>query len=155
MVDVHNKQSRHKNMAAIRSKNTKPERYVRRRLASLGFRYLINVKGLPGTPDIVLKKYKAVILVNGCFWHGHQCHLFQLPKTRTEFWKTKFQANTNRDKRVARELTGLGWRVLTIWECSLKGPKRLTEGELSERLEEWLLNSSNNSEVTSTGILPS
>ena len=152
MVDVHNKESRHKNMAAIRGKNTKPERYVRRRLASLGFRYRINVKGLPGTPDIVLKKHKAIILVNGCFWHGHQCHLFKLPKTRTEFWKNKIQSSITRDKKVLSELTCLGWRVLSIWECSLKGPKRLTEEELSERLEEWLLSSSCNSEITSNGI---
>lgn len=152
MVDVHNKQSRHKNMVAIRSNNTKPERFVRRTLASLGFRYRINVRGLPGTPDIVLKKHNAVIFVHGCFWHGHQCHLFKIPQTRTEFWKSKIQSNICRDERAIKQLKSLGWRILIAWECSLKGSKCLSKQEFSKSLKEWLQISSWHAEITSKGI---
>ncbi|CAG9000648.1 MAG: Very short patch repair protein [Candidatus Celerinatantimonas neptuna] len=138
MVDVHNKAGRHRNMAAIHAKNTRPERCVRRILLSLGIRYRINYKKLPGSPDIVCTSKKAAIFVNGCFWHGHECHLFKWPSTRPEFWKNKIEKNKIRDQLQYARIEKLGWRYLIIWECSLKGKFRLSPDDLSLRLEEWL-----------------
>lgn len=108
-------------MSAIRSKNTRPEMLVRRFLFSRGFRYRLNVSSLPGRPDIVLRKYKTVIFVNGCFWHGHEyCKYFILPKTNIPFWKNKIERNRSRDKKVQRQLAAMGWHCITVWECQLK-----------------------------------
>lgn len=115
------KEQRHKNMSAIRSKNTGPEMLVRKFLFSRGFRYRLNVSSLPGRPDIVLRKYKTVIFVNGCFWHGHEyCKYFILPKTNIPFWKNKIERNRSRDKKVQRQLAAMGWHCITVWECQLK-----------------------------------
>lgn len=114
-------EQRHKNMAAIHSANTKPEIIVRKYLFSRGFRYRLNHKRLPGHPDIVLRKYRTCIFVNGCFWHGHEgCRYFKMPKSNTEFWTAKVARNRERDKRVQRELAGMGWHCITVWECELK-----------------------------------
>ncbi len=108
-------------MSNIPSKNTKPEEVVRKYLFAKGFRYRKNVSKLPGKPDIVLPKYKAVIFVNGCFWHGHQgCKYFVPPKTNTEFWFNKFKYNQERDERNYQKLREMGWRVLIIWECEIR-----------------------------------
>lgn len=108
-------------MANISAKETKPEITVRKFLFSRGFRYRKNVSDMPGKPDIVLKKYKAVIFVNGCFWHGHRnCVKSNLPKTNTQFWKIKIDKNVERDKKVCRELKQKGWRVINIWQCEIK-----------------------------------
>lgn len=108
-------------MSCIKGKNTKPEEKVRKYLYSQGFRYRKNDKRLPGTPDIVLPKYRTVIFVNGCFWHGHQgCRYFVVPKTNTEFWMNKIDANRARDLKKISELEAMGWRVIVIWECQLK-----------------------------------
>lgn len=124
-MDVHNKETRSYNMSRIKNKNTKPEEIVRKFLFSQGFRYRKNDKRLPGHPDIVLPKYKTVIFVNGCFWHGHEgCKYFVWPKSNTEFWEKKITANKERDNRNMENLTQLGWRVLTIWECELKDSKK-------------------------------
>jgi DNA mismatch endonuclease, patch repair protein len=136
--DVHDSDARSRNMRAIRSKNTKPELIIRSLLHAEGFRFRLHRKDLPGNPDLVLPKYKAVILVHGCFWHGHQCHLFKVPRTRQEFWLTKIGANCKRDERDIRTLIGLGWRVMVIWECSLKGKYRLNLATLSSRVTDWL-----------------
>ncbi len=112
-------------MARVGPKNTKPEWIVRSLLHAAGWRYRLHKKGLPGTPDLVFGSRKAVLFVHGCFWHGHSCRLGRLPKTRTEFWAAKISANRERDARKAAELTGSGWRVLTVWQCSLKQPDRL------------------------------
>lgn len=118
-------------MSRIRGKNTKPEEIVRKYLFSHGFRYRKNDKRLPGTPDIVLPKYKTVIFVNGCFWHGHaQCKYYVLPQSNTEFWTTKINANIIRDSKKQIQLEELGWHVITIWECQLK-PK-IRENSLQE-----------------------
>jgi len=131
-MDVHDKATRSYNMSQIKGKNTKPELLVRKFLFSQGFRYRINVKSLPGKPDIVLKKYKTAIFINGCFWHGHEgCRYFVWPKTREEFWKEKIQANINRDKKNIRLLEETGWNVIVIWECELK---KATVNETLERL---------------------
>lgn len=121
MADVHDVDTRSYNMSCVKSKNTKPEIWVRKYLFACGFRYRINVKRLPGTPDIVLPKYKTAIFVNGCFWHGHKnCRYFVIPKTRTEWWLDKINRNIERDQANFRALEKLGWRVVTIWECQLK-----------------------------------
>ena len=124
-MDVHDKKTRSYNMSCIKGKNTKPEEIVRKYLFSLGFRYRKNDKRLPGTPDIVLPEYRTVIFVNGCFWHGHQgCRYFVVPKTNTEFWMNKIDANRARDQKKISELEAMGWRVIVIWECELKQGKQ-------------------------------
>lgn len=124
-MDVHDQKTRSFNMARIKGKDTKPEEIVRKYLFSHGFRYRKNDKRLPGTPDIVLPKYKTVIFVNGCFWHGHNnCKYFVVPKTNTEFWMNKINANIERDHRQHKELIDLGWKVIVIWECELKHEKQ-------------------------------
>jgi len=120
-MDVHDKETRSYNMSRIKGKNTKPEELVRKFLFSQGFRYRKNDARLPGTPDIVLPKYKTVIFVNGCFWHGHSnCKYFVVPKTNTEFWLNKIETNRQRDAKKTSELQSLGWRVIVLWECQLK-----------------------------------
>lgn len=111
-------------MRHIHSRNTKPEILVRKYLFAAGLRFRVNVRRLPGTPDIVLRKYKTVIFINGCFWHGHEnCELFRYPKTNTEFWKSKIEKNKIRDAKINLELQNLGWNVIQVWECQLR-PKR-------------------------------
>lgn len=121
-------------MRAIRSKNTAPELLLRKLLFSLGFRFRLHVKNLPGKPDIVLPKYRTAIFVHGCFWHGHDCHLFTLPQTRREFWQAKIDANRQRDLRSEEMLVSTGWRVLSVWECALKGRLKQTPDELAHQL---------------------
>jgi len=131
MTDVHDKKTRSYNMSRIRSKGTKPEILVRTYLFSKGFRYRLNVRGLPGTPDIVLPKYKTVIFIHGCFWHGHEdCKYFVLPKTRQEWWLDKIAHNKALDVENLARLKNLGWKVFVIFECELKKTKR--EDTLSE-----------------------
>lgn len=121
MADVKDKAARSRNMAAIKSKNTKPEETVRKYLFSKGFRYRKNDSRLIGKPDIVLPKYKTVIFVNGCFWHGHDgCRNFVVPKTNTEFWLNKIQGNKSRDILTQNNLEEEGWKVITVWECELR-----------------------------------
>lgn len=123
-MDVHNKLTRSFNMSRIRSVDTKPEIIVRKFLFSKGFRYRLHVKTLPGKPDIVLPKYKTVIFVHGCFWHGHEgCKYFVVPKTRTDWWLNKINKNKVLDKKNNSLLRQDGWRVLTIFECDLKKTK--------------------------------
>ena len=118
-------EQRHKNMAAIRSKDTKPEMVVRKYLWSRGFRYRVNNPRLPGHPDIVLRKYRTCIFVNGCFWHGHEgCKYFRMPKTNTEFWERKISRNRERDREEQKQLARMGWHCITVWECELKGERR-------------------------------
>lgn len=121
MSDYLTKEQRHKNMVAIHCKNTKPEMIVRRFLFNRGFRYRLNHPRLPGKPDIVLRKYRTVIFVNGCFWHGHEgCRYFVMPKSNAEFWQAKIAGNQTRDKKVQQQLASMGWHCITIWECQLK-----------------------------------
>lgn len=119
MLDIHTSEQRHMNMAAIRGKDTKPEIIVRKYLHRKGYRFRLNIKRLPGSPDIVLRRLHTVILVNGCFWHKG-CKYFVMPKTNTEFWESKIRRNQARDLRVRSELTAQGWNVIQIWECQLK-----------------------------------
>lgn len=124
-MDVHSKETRSYNMSMIKGKNTKPEIIVRKFLFSNGLRYRVNVKDLPGKPDIVLKKYNTIVLVNGCFWHGHEdCSIAHIPKSRVEWWQEKITKNKERDKLVYQQLKQLGWDLILIWECQLKKGKR-------------------------------
>lgn len=132
-MDVHNKETRSYNMSRIKGRKTKPEEIIAKYLFSQGFRYRRNVKKLPGTPDIVLKKYKTVIFVNGCFWHMHEgCKYFVWPKDNSEFWKNKLLANKERDEKEKNGIEELGWKVIVVWECQLKKAER-------ERTLNWLV----------------
>lgn len=121
MADVHSKETRSYNMSRIRSKDTKPELLVRKFLHKNGFRYRLHVKDMPGKPDIVLPKYKTVIFIHGCFWHGHEgCRYFVVPKTRTEWWLNKINGNISNDIKAETDLMANGWKIIKIWECDLK-----------------------------------
>lgn len=128
MADIKTPEQRSLNMAAIRGKNTKPEMIVRKYLFSRGMRFRIQVRKLPGTPDIVLPRYRTVIFVDGCFWHGHEgCRYYRLPKSNVEFWREKIERNIARDARDECELKALGWNVVRVWECDIR---RVAEREV-------------------------
>lgn len=131
-MDKVSPQQRSKNMAAVRSRDTAPEVLVRSILHSLGLRFRLHQTSLPGSPDIVLRRYRAVIFVHGCFWHGHDCRRGKPPASRTEFWLPKLAGNRARDERQVKELKSLGWRVLTVWECETEDALKLTR-----RLARW------------------
>lgn len=121
MADVHSAETRSYNMSRIRSSNTKPEMQVRKFLFAHGFRYRLHDKKLPGKPDIVLPKYKTIIFVHGCFWHGHAgCRYFVVPRTRTEWWLNKINTNQTKDEQAVAKLQEAGWKIIIIWECELK-----------------------------------
>lgn len=131
-TDCHDPETRSYNMSRIRSTHTKPEEIVSKHLFHAGFRnYRRNARKLPGSPDFVLKKYRVVIFVNGCFWHGHGCKYFHWPKSNTEYWTAKINGNMERDQRKHQELEDQGWRVLTVWECDLK--------DQQQEILEWLV----------------
>ena len=136
-MDVHDTKTRSYNMSRIKGKRTKPEDLVAKYLFAQGYRYRRNVKSLPGTPDIVLKKYRTVIFINGCFWHMHEgCKYFVWPENNAEFWKEKLLANKQRDEEKIKQLTSNGWKVLVIWECQLKSAVRdITLAELSSTIK--------------------
>jgi DNA mismatch endonuclease (patch repair protein) len=126
MADVHTPEQRSRNMAAIKGSNTKPEMRVRSLLHSLGYRYRLHRKDLPGKPDIVLPKHRLAIFVHGCFWHSHECRWGGvIPKTRPDFWREKRRGTTERDARNIRALEAAGWRVLVIWECQSRSAEEL------------------------------
>ncbi|MFC1817484.1 very short patch repair endonuclease [Thermodesulfobacteriota bacterium] len=134
-MDILSKEKRSWNMSRIKGKDTKPELVVRSLLHRLGYRFRLHRKDLPGRPDIVLRKYGTVIFVHGCFWHRHDgCSKAYNPKTRTEFWKKKFEENVQRDKRRKKEIEALGWNVLIIWECQTSDEDFLTS-LISKNLE--------------------
>lgn len=143
MPDIHNIEKRSKNMAAVKSFNTEPEKYVRKILFSLGFRYRLNQKKLPGSPDIVLAKYKTVIFIHGCFWHRHSCERAGTPKSNVDFWRKKFDSNVIRDRNNIQSLLISGWKVIVIWECAIKGKFKISEISLKRILESSILNQSN------------
>lgn len=134
-------------MSAIRGRNTRPELFLRKSLHRRGFRYRLHARDLPGRPDLVFPRYKAVLFAHGCFWHMHDCHLFKWPSTRQEFWKTKLEANRSRDDRNIAALTRAGWRIGVVWECSLKGPARRDPEEVVDQCEEWLCSDRDSLEI--------
>lgn len=138
-ADVHAPAVRRFNMQSIRGRDTKPELQVRRGLHRRGYRFRVHVPDLPGRPDLVFPRYGAVIFVNGCFWHGHDCPMSVRPKTNAEFWVAKIAANVTRDARASLQLAELGWRRLTIWECALRGRARWIADDLMIACEAFLL----------------
>ncbi|MBL4571088.1 MAG: DNA mismatch endonuclease Vsr [Alcanivorax sp.] len=138
MTDIVPKSRRSEMMAGIKGKNTKPELLIRTSLHRMGLRYRLHDKRLPGKPDLVFPKYKAIILVNGCFWHGHNCQLFKWPNTRKAFWHQKIGETRKRDKANLREYQKLGWKTLTIWECAIKGRHQIGLEETIENTVRWL-----------------
>ena len=151
MTDIVNPATRSRMMSGIRSTNTKPEIHIRSLLHSRGFRFRIHDSNLPGKPDIVLPKYHAVIFINGCFWHGHNCELFKMPTTRRDFWQTKIENNRKNDNRSVKALRSADWRVATIWECAIRGSARQDEKILLERLATWLYGKDNGFELKADG----
>lgn len=139
MTDVVDAETRSRMMSGIRGKDTQPEMLIRSMLHRAGFRYRLHHAGLPGKPDLVFPKYKALILINGCFWHGHDCHLFKWPSSRPEFWREKIEGNKARDVNNLRKCRDAGWRVMVIWECAMKGNSRVPAEELSTCIRDWLL----------------
>jgi DNA mismatch endonuclease (patch repair protein) len=138
VTDVHDQQTRSRNMAAVRPRNTKPELMIRKALHASGLRYRLNVRDLPGKPDIVLPRHRAVVFVHGCFWHRHECDLFRWPESRTEFWREKLDANAARDVKAADALEEAGWRQAVVWECALKGRKKRDFQDTMQRLIAWI-----------------
>lgn len=133
MTDTFDKATRSRVMSAIQSKDTQPEIMVRSALHGMGYRFRLHRKDLPGTPDIVLPRYKTVIFIHGCFWHSHKgCKYATVPKDNAEYWKPKLRKNKERDRRAKRELHKMGWRVLEIWECETRGGKEVIQERLLE-----------------------
>lgn len=149
MTDVLTPAQRYRNMKAIKSRNTKPEVYIRKLLFSQGYRYRLHRKNLPGTPDLWLRKYNTAIFVHGCFWHVHGCSMSHVPCTNRDFWEKKFAANMARDARVSAELSRMGIRRLVIWECTVR--KIMKDGDLRaeflERIRVFLHGNKQDSEL--------
>ncbi|OYX51278.1 MAG: very short patch repair endonuclease [Sphingomonas sp. 32-66-10] len=138
MADIVSTAVRSRMMSGIRSTNTKPEMILRKGLHRLGFRFRLHDRRLPGSPDLVLPKHGAVLFAHGCFWHGHDCHLFRLPSTRTDFWLAKINRNREVDGRSHASLRDQDWRIGVIWECALKGRARLPHNDVIDTCSEWL-----------------
>jgi len=139
-------------MSGIQGKDTKPELIIRRGLHRMGFRYRLHHSSLPGKPDMVFPKFGAVILVNGCFWHQHDCHMFKWPKTRREFWRKKITGNRARDIRNLEIYEKLGWKVLIVWECAVKGKARKPTSEVIQKTANWLQFESLPSEIKGVSL---
>ncbi|MDN7558069.1 very short patch repair endonuclease [Burkholderia orbicola] len=154
MTDVVDKETRSRMMSGIRSKNTTPELTIRRALHSRGFRYLLHSSNLPGKPDMVFPKYRAVVFVHGCFWHAHDCKYFKLPGSRTEFWREKLLKNWQRDESVLATVRALGWRVLVIWECATREYRAAGSGdELIDTVAQWIIGEAPSAEIGTDGRL--
>jgi DNA mismatch endonuclease, patch repair protein len=139
---------RSKIMASIHSKDTKPELIVRKKLHSLGYRYRLHYKKIIGKPDIVLPKYNAIILVNGCFWHGHDCHLYNPSIKRSQKWEDKIKKNKQRDKKNISIYKEQGWKTLVIWECAIQGKTKLSLDNLFKNIINWLLFENKNKQIS-------
>ena len=153
MVDVVDSSTRSRMMSGIRAKNTRPEIFLRKGLHALGFRFRLHVKDIYGKPDIVLPKYRALIMVHGCFWHGHNCRYFKLPATNTVFWRSKIEGNSQRDRHNLERQLAAGWRCLVVWECAVRAcqrePMRLDVVTLAAQ---WLTGDSVVAEINEQGL---
>jgi DNA mismatch endonuclease (patch repair protein) len=138
MTDVLTAKQRRLNMSHIRGKDTKPEMLIRRGLHARGLRYRLHDRKLPGRPDLVFAKYHTAVFIHGCFWHSHGCRLSKLPATHQDFWKKKLEGNAARDRRAMHALESAGWRVLTIWECAVRGPGRLDDTTVLDRAAHYI-----------------
>lgn len=148
MTDVVDKATRSRMMSGIRGKHTKPEILIRKGLFAKGFRFRLYDRRLPGKPDIVFPRFKAVVLAHGCFWHGHNCSLFKWPSSNVKFWKVKISRNREVDARARTALKSIGWRVLTVWECALKGPGRFPSDQLLDDIEGWIRYGAESKEIS-------
>ena len=142
MTDNVDVATRSRMMAGIRGKNTKPEILIRKALHARGFRFRLHVKDLPGKPDLVLPKYRALVFIHGCFWHGHACRYFKVPQTRPEFWLEKIRQNQTRDSLQEGALQAMGWRVIIVWECAVRSMKKDKSPLLVDLIARWLINGS-------------
>ncbi|MBY5314357.1 DNA mismatch endonuclease Vsr [Rhizobium leguminosarum] len=146
MTDIVDKQTRSRMMAGIRGKDTQPEMALRRALHVRGFRFRLHSKNVPGRPDLIFQKYRAVVFVHGCFWHRHtDCRYSTMPATRPEFWQAKFETNVVRDSTVRATLIEAGWRVATVWECALRKPDKILA--TAANLSDWLLSNERQIEI--------
>lgn len=152
MTDVHSKEIRRKNMRAIATQQTAIEKQLAALLTESGIPFRMQDTSLAGKPDFVVDSQRCIIFTHGCFWHHHHCYLFKMPATRQEFWRNKLKANAERDKRNISALIALGWRILVVWECSLRWKKKLTSQVLTERLEEWIFSGVCHAEIDTQGI---
>ena len=148
MADIKSPEQRSRNMAKIRSTETKPEVYLRKKLFAAGYRYRKNDRRLPGSPDVYLPKYRTVIFVHGCFWHRHEgCRYAYMPKSRVEFWEEKFRRNVERDRKVKEELQNRGLRVIVVWECCIRRMMKDSQEEMLregiDRFVAWYLSDEN------------
>ena len=157
MADIKTPEERSRNMSAIRSKNTKPELYIRKHLFGCGFRYRVCPEYVPGHPDLYLAKYRAAIFIHGCFWHRHaDCKYAYMPKTREEFWAKKFGDNERRDGVVRDELQNKGIRQLVVWECAVRSARKKCNDEelLFSAIKDFILSSRQYEEISSSGLYP-
>ena len=152
MTDVHNKATRSKNMRAIGTRYTAIEKRLVELLTQAGFDFRVQDASLAGRPDFILDAYQCIIFTHGCFWHHHNCYLFKVPATRTDFWLEKIGKNVERDKRDIATLLSQGWRVLVVWECALRGRLKLSDLDLTERLEEWICGGAEAAQIDTQGI---
>lgn len=150
MPDIVSPAVRSRMMSGIRGRDTGPELVIRSGLHRRGFRFRLHDRKLAGKPDLVFPKYRAVIFVNGCFWHGHDCHLFKWPQTRKAFWKAKITANRKRDAANSATLRAQGWRVCHIWECALKGKFRCNPVDVVDRAVNWIEGNELTAEIMET-----
>jgi DNA mismatch endonuclease (patch repair protein) len=147
-VDVLTPAQRRLNMSRIRGRDTNPEKLLRKALYSRGLRYRLHVRTLPGRPDLVFSRFHAVIQVHGCFWHGHDCPMFKIPATRRDFWMKKIDGNRERDQKTFCSLRQDDWRILTVWECSLRGPARWPADEVAHFCYSFLKGSRHDLEIS-------
>lgn len=147
MVDVLTPEQRRHNMSRIRGRDTKPEMLLRRGLHAAGLRFRLHARDLPGRPDLVFPRFRAAVLVHGCFWHGHGCPMCRLPATRPDFWARKLEGNRARDRRTGEALARSGWRVMIVWECSLRGPARQPLGEVLAQCAGFIRNGEQQAEL--------
>jgi len=154
MADVHSPATRSKNMRAIGTQNTAIEKRLAALLNDVGFPFTVQDASLPGKPDFVLEAYRCILFTHGCFWHHHDCYLFKVPETRTEFWLNKIGKNVERDERDIAQLEAQGWRVMVVWECALRGKQKLSDVALKERLEEWICAGTDSAQIDTQGIAP-
>ncbi|MFJ3466483.1 very short patch repair endonuclease [Pseudomonas sp. NPDC090201] len=152
MTDVVDAATRSRMMSGIKSKNTSPEILIRKALHARGFRFRIHVSDLPGTPDLVLPKYKAVVFVHGCFWHGHGCRYFKIPQTRPKFWEEKIHKNQARDYAHLQKLLSDGWRPLIVWECAVRMMRKQKTEVLVDMMAFWLHNGMPDGQIDEEGL---
>jgi DNA mismatch endonuclease, patch repair protein len=152
VADVVSSEVRSRMMSGIRGKNTRPELILRSGLHRRGFRFRLHRSDLPGKPDLIFPKHRAVLFAHGCFWHGHECHLFKWPSSRAEFWKNKIEGNRMRDIRALESLEQDGWRIGIVWECALKGVGRQPVADILDRCEGWLTSGDNLLEIAGVRV---